>query len=77
MYFFLVCDFKVPSFHETWSTINMVRTWSGQGKKNMVRKRCQTIFEHVPNMVDHVLTMEHCHQFGGDECLVLEQVLVS
>ena len=52
---------------QTWNKVsyehgqNMVRTRS----KYMVRERCRTIVNHVPNMVNHVLNTEHCHQFGG------------
>ena len=42
-------------------------TWSEHGQNKVNITWSKNGVDHVPNMVDHVLTMEHCHQFGGAE----------
>ena len=40
-------------------------TWSEHGQNKVKITWSENGVDHVPNMVNRVLTMEHCHQFGG------------
>ena len=66
----------VTSKFQTWNMVNYdhsqntVRTWSEHGQNKVKITWSENGVDHIPNMVDRVLTMEHCHQFGGESLVV-------